>query len=458
MERDFSADMNEAMPSIATLERYVKGELSGSEAEQLETQIAEDPMLADVVEGLRMTRADSGHLERMSRLHHRVSAAVAAMPPVETIATRRKSRVKPFPQYLVYTAVAAGIALLLVFVGLMKNQEESPSSPLTDQVTSAEPAPAPTFTPAPSESMNADGPEEETPLSQIESPVIADATPAPRRATVPPPPPPPLNESAPEEAPEEEVLADEAIPVEVELYPSDSYDDFVSAPSTTAPTGINTVPATTDSSLSVVLSEEPVVAAAPAYGNSTSRDDELDLERIRQQAQREESEVVRQRTSELEAVEEQYSQTQSTTIPDVEFFRADIPAQSEDDRIEGSLMKAQVMADLLQLAKGSYERNQPDSAIGYLDEVLLSEPGNVTASYYKGIALMAKNEYKDAMPLLETAASIDESSLQIEAEYQLARATLLAGKNRKARTLLTEIVEKEGKYAEEAAALLENMD
>lgn len=462
MERDFSADMNEAMPSIATLERYVKGELSGSEAEQLETQIAEDPMLADVVEGLRMTRADSGHAERMSRLHNRVSATVAAMPPVETTVTKRQSRVKPFPQYLVYTAIAAGFALLLVFVGLMRNQEESP---LNDQMTSAEPAPAPTATPAPSELTATEDIEEAYPVNQETESVIADAAPAPRRANTLPPPPPPLTERMPVEAivedvpVAEEVLADEAIPVEVELYTSPNYDDFAAAPATTSPTAISVGPVVTDSGVSEVRTLDSAVAGAPAYGNSTVRDEELDLEKIRQQARREESELVRQRTSELEAVKEQYTQAQSASpIPDVEFVREDIPVQSEDDRIDGSVMKAQMMADLLQLAKGSYERNQPDSAIAFLDEVLLSEPENVTASYYKGMSLISKEQYKEAIPLLETAAAIEESSLQIEAEYELARANMLAGKKRKARNLLSEIVAGEGKYAEEAATLLENMD
>lgn len=418
--------MNEAMPSIATLERYVNGEMSDAEAGKLENQIAEDPMLADVIEGLKMIRADSGHAARMGRLRKRVSVGLANMPSVESSVSRRKSRVRPVPQYLIYTAVAAGFALLLVFVGVLKEREaDHDNSAISEHISSADNAP------------------DLSTKIQESIPAVSD-TPS-QEYTLPPASPPPSRVPQFTPVPQEPSLPAASVSSydEDRVSESPAADNDLIAPSPDVESDPKSYPAAAPR-----MQEE-----SPGQPASESFDE------ISNQVLQEESELVRQRTSEIEAEERQYLQpTRPSPTSEIGFQRENIPQQSRADRLEGSLSKALVMADLLELAKASYERDQPDSAIAYLDEVLLSEPGNVTASYYKGIALMSKEAYKDAIALLETAASIDESPLQVEAEYQLARATLLAGKNRKARNLLSEIVAREGKYAAEASTLLENMD
>ncbi len=89
---------------------------------------------------------EADHTARLSRIRSRVASSVEAMPQTESLGSKRKSRVKPFPQYLVYTAVAAGFALLLVFVGLMRNGENSEDAQNSELITQNQPNTPPTET------------------------------------------------------------------------------------------------------------------------------------------------------------------------------------------------------------------------------------------------------------------------------------------------------------------------
>lgn len=451
MDKDFSADFgSEALPSIATLERYVGGDMATDERERLEAQIAKDPLLADAVDGLRMSLGEADHTARLSRIRGRVASSVEAIPQTDSLGSKRKSRVKPFPQYLIYTAVAAGFALLLVFVGLMRNGEDEPQNPdliTQNQITEPEQVPAETTVPSEMEQPVADAP-----ISSTEQQAPPFRT-SPRDTRAPQPEsvltPEGSRNSSPVEASEEIVTFDEFV----------GSDDFGSDP-TTAEVIPAPAPAVTNVPTPTAPAYEPTTPPTSYTTTQERQRQEDDLAKMAREAIPEETEVIREptRPASVPVISSERPRRQLSDAPQVDFNTDDLQYQNEADQEAGAVSKAQLMADLLTEAIRLHDDEKLDSANLLLDEVLLSEKNNVVASYYKGKSLVAQAKFEEAIPFLLTASEIETSAVFEEAQWQLAKAYLGAGRNRKTRTLLKVISESTGKYQVQAAELLQNMD
>lgn len=453
MDKDFSADTgSEALPSLATLERYVGGEMATDERERLEAQIAKDPLLADAVEGLRMSLGEADHTARLSRIRSRVASSVEAMPQTESLGSKRKSRVKPFPQYLVYTAVAAGFALLLVFVGLMRNGENSEEAQNPEMITQnqiTEPESAPTETTGPT---NVEQPAAETPISSVEQQ-------APQARTSPRGTPAPQPESYEESLDSWTNTDDQALSVEEAMSDETAEEnDFGAVQNTSSPVPDPVVVQQVQSP-TTPANEPPSPPASYTTAPQRERQEE-DLAKMAREAIPEETEVIREptRPASTSPFSSEQPLRQVNTTPQVDFNTDDLQYQDEADQTAGAVSKAQVMADLLTEAIRLHDEEKLDSANLLLDEVLLSEKNNVVASYYKGKSLTDQKKFSEAIPFLLTASRVETSAVFEEAQWQLAQAYLGAEKKRKARSLLTTISEGTGKYQPEAAELLRNMD
>lgn len=454
MDKDFSADFgSEGLPSIATLERYVGGDMSPEERERLEAQIANDPLLADAVDGLKLSLADPHMTARLSRIRSRVASSVEAIPQPDSLGSKRKSRVKPFPQYLVYTAVAAGFALLLVFVGLMRNGEDEPQTPgLITQNQSTETQSEPAETTAPSDLEQ----------PEVEGTVVPTEPQAPPSRRSPRAAPAPQPETYKESTDSWDNSGDEGdFPGEVmfdEFSDVNHLEDEFTSVQNASPTAPEPVVGNATSP-GVPAYEAPTAPTSYATTPERQRQEE-DLAKMAREAIPEETEIIREptRPASVPTVTSERSQRQVSDAPQAGFETEDLQYQSEADRTYGAVVKAQLMADLLTEAIRLHDNNQLDSATLLLDEVLLSEKNNVVASYYKGKSLVAQEKYSEAVPLLLTASDNETSAVFEEAQWQLAQAYLGAGKKRKATSLLETISEASGKYEAEASELLQNMD
>lgn len=453
MDKDFSADFNsEALPSIATLERYVGGDMAIDERERLEAQIAKDPLLADAVDGLRMSLGEADHTARLSRIRSRVASSVEAIPQTDSLGSKRKSRVKPFPQYLIYTAVAAGFALLLVFVGLMRNGEDELQNPdliTQNQTTEPEQAPAATTVPSDVEPPLPEAPT--TPTEQQDPP----STTSPRAASAPQPETYEESGNGWGSSDEEEPSAGEAMFDEI-AEEDDFGNGFASAQNASPPEPVS-VNATSPGAPAVY--ETPTAPTSYTTTEERQRQEE-DLAKMAREAIPEETEVIREPTRPANApvINSERPRRQISDAPQVDFNTNDLQYQNEADQTAGAVSKAQVMADLLTEAIRLHDNSQLDSANLLLDEVLLSEKNNVVASYYKGKSLVEQAKFEEAIPFLLTASKIETSAVFEEAQWQLAKAYLGSGKKRKTTSLLRTISGESGKYQTAATELLQNMD
>lgn len=447
MDKDFSADFeSEALPSIATLERYVGGDMADDERERLEAQIAKDPLLADAVEGLKMSRADSDLSARFSRIRSRVASSVEAMPQTDSLASKRKSRVKPFPQYLVYTAVAAGFALLLVFVGLMKDGQEKQEPQNPELITQNQPTTFPAEAPETQDSQ-APEPVAESPALAPEASNNISTTTEP--AIIPSEPERELRSEAFDENGNDDwgAIADEEVA-----------DDMLAVQAPPAPQAQAVPePVAANSGNSNYEPADPSTLYTTEQGEVKEAEE---LAKLTEIAVREETEVIREPTRPASAtvVPTERARRNQDTPPTVDFNTDDLEYQKEADQTAGAVSKAQVMADLLTEAIRLHDNQELDSAQLFLDEVLLSEPHNVVAAYYKGKSLVDQEAFTEAVDFLLIATEVETSAVFEEARWQLAKAYEGAGKKRKARSLLTSISEESGKYQAEAATLLQNMD
>lgn len=140
---------SEARPTLADLERYAQGRMGAAEQATLEACLAEDPLLADAVEGL-MEVADQQRLrKRLNTLRKQTRHRVLLRQRKREPRDQRKRRVQPlwWPQAAV--GIAAALALLvLVGVLLPRPGSESappptPDAPALTQTEPTAPLPAP---------------------------------------------------------------------------------------------------------------------------------------------------------------------------------------------------------------------------------------------------------------------------------------------------------------------------
>ncbi len=450
------------MPSFATIERYVNGEMTADEQKRMEASIASDPLLADAVEGYRMSMADSQLVDRLARIRRQVTASAEALPEPSASTSKRKSRVKPFPQYLVYTAIAAGIALLLVFVGLMGEAEETDTG-LGNEIAQNEPAP-----------------DQHLPESSTKPPV-ADAydpepSPAPDRSGESASRPAPAPQSAAQPSDPEASIATPPLTEDMSLGEASDRDMAISTPGNGAENDLSirnaspvpaTIPGSEGGPGSMTAPAASTSADDPAFEEeaavvTTNEPDEEELIRLQKEAVAATSPVVRERSEQVQArqqVEERRnSYNRYDNAPAAAFEPNDIPPQDSFDKQSGQLDRVNTIADMLQYAIDLYDRGDTDSSLIVLEEVLLSESENVVANYMKGLVLLDTDRAKEAIDPLELAVEAGNSELFEEARRNLVDAYLKSGKKRKARSLLSDMAEEPGLYQQEAIQLLENPD
>lgn len=172
---------HEATPSLADLERYVQGKMGEEEQSQFEATLAEDPMLADAVEGLRGINDPESlrrRIKQLQQLNQRRIQSRLGPDQRQDERSKRKSRVRPL--YLPQMLMGAAAVIVLLFLGVnmfrsfSERNEAGDMTPENLAISTPEPE-EDTETPAPLAS--AEEPERSEPAPvEVQTPVLRRAS------------------------------------------------------------------------------------------------------------------------------------------------------------------------------------------------------------------------------------------------------------------------------------------
>ncbi|TAE50908.1 MAG: hypothetical protein EAZ89_11115 [Bacteroidetes bacterium] len=408
-EKDISADQ---LSSFQQLRRLKEGSLDAHAARQLTEQAAEDPLLADAIEGLEEV-PDTHTMElAVSRIRGQARSRIAgARVAQREKLTKRKSRVhaQPYMNYLLVAAAAASILWVSVYI---LRQAQAPAPALTEQIATAESPGDPqvlgnTATlPATSPSLSAPEMQQEDPSAARQVETLPPADPEKSIRALPP-------------------TREQEATRRTEDVSSQTPDIVISSPAAAAPVTSATKPAP---SLHQEAETYEGVLPELSYDDASNSSRETD------------------QTKKLE--KQTYSEKKQADV-------LSIPAMSDDERRRGELLKTQGITDLLTEALALYEKKDYAASKDKFEEVLIGVPEHVVATYYVGHITYLQGQYAQAIPLLRKTIGLTETRWQEEARWDLARSYAALGRKSSARKLLMEIVVNGGKYALEAQAMLD---
>ena len=441
-------------PSLETLSRYLKGEMTQDEQAEMEQYMEDYPMYADALEGLQMVQDPEMLHRRLRHLREDARKRLYTRTSKREKVQKRRSRVQPLniPRYL-GAAAAAIAALIIVFFVFDRTSRDEP--PLETQ-TIAE-AQEPVIEP---ESALAD--EQQEPYvggivvdsieSKDEPSVFPKASPEPRRRQTPSP--------APKDIQQESVPSPESsVPVESLNRRNDvtPLDDQVEKPIENAvpPPPANRAQRADHENLSNLPSSSANEASEASEPTQVLPVPQPELE----EEEREETEATPNVKNYLFAVpEKKRKRPGRTPKTEADFGVDDLPEQDKADQEFGETSKSAIMEDLLTHGLHLYDRQNYAEALHTFEELLRSDPGNPQASYYAGRSALQLEREDLAITLLDTLVSNKDNIYQDAALWFQAEALLRKNKSRRAIRLLRRLAKREGLYAIKARKRLEEVE
>lgn len=470
--KDISPIEGSSFPSVEVLQRYLRGEASAEEKQQIESLLEDDPMMADAIEGLQMID-DPAVLQRsLHRIHGHTRQQLKRQISKRDALSRRQSRVQP-RNFLPYIGTAAAaIALLFCTVYVVrqmggKSDKMAQNQSVETQTLPAESEPitdADAYEPLELEGVygnalastdSADAESEassdlddsyfaKAEVSKDEAPPqrqVGNSRPAVEPSTTPNP------AIASSSVPVVEEIADEAEP------PVFEEDDFVvaSPPPVRSTSEDKSVPQTSGSpeqeadrnddaprdylfnttDSTVEFFDEERLASIPEYESETR------VGNVADSAQPRRKEKNRKQTSPGTPL---YESAPKRTVEDIE---------------QGQMERANAITDMIAKAVRHLEAKEYQDAIFQLDEVLLSEPNNVVAHHYRAQAYLAIGNDEGAITSLSTVVRLGTGENFEADQWALAQAYLRTDQKRKAKKVLKAIVEQAGTFATQAKEQLE---
>ncbi|MEZ4828129.1 MAG: CDC27 family protein [Bacteroidia bacterium] len=404
----------ETTPSVVLLQRYLNGEASEAEKVQIEEQLAEDPLLADAIDGLKMVKDKNEIVLSVGRIQAATRKKIADKTRKRESLSRRKSRVS-LPQNYTTIIIAAAAAIALLFTTVLVVRDISFTDKAAPELAQQNPAETSTVREVPEEA-----PEEALALEK---------SPAGNETATPPA----VVESAPVAEPEH---GGESSPLHRPIK-------TVAAQPVVVPqnTQLAAKPAATTTDDLPKSEDQSVAIPGMAASSEGTRDEQVTRVIIRQDSLGEYVE-----TETLEMIPERKA------TPRIQAANTPPPAM---DNTAGKLMKGLAMSDLLEEARKLHNSRKYAPAIGKLDEVLQSEPENQVAQFYKASSLHGLGKYNECISLIKPIAAKTESPLYEDARWLLARSYSLSGRKNAAIKLLEKIEADGGIYAGDARKLRE---
>lgn len=486
-------------PSLEQLNRYLNGEMSEQERVEMESRMVDDPLFADVMEGLSHVGDAKGLNQAVSRIKTESRTRLLDKSKKRQLNSKRKSRVQPRTYTQLSLSIAAGISLLIVSVWLVRGMIQMRQSSMEDLLAT--------------ESAKQEAPIASTEDTQPQNEVLETLPPSvqePSNQTLQAAP--PQEEEISTEIPETEysartVTAQPASPIVVagperqerEDSPSDELADNFSRRSTTGRplankdrleeetisnqperdiTEASPLPKNTNQDPAppvpvepqvIVPDQVPVLATdttTPLGRNAEVADKPYFSKEELAEIQEHEADDVsytnsvilqekmkkegRSRRKQAESL-----QKKTSKIKDNQYSKA--PAMTEEERIKAKRSKATILADLLKEAAELQQEGKYEEARTKLQEVLDSSPGNESAMY-----MMAQNYIADLQPELATSyfkSILDNRSSKIyfDAKWDLIQNYLLLDRPRPAKRLLQSMSENSNPYQEKAQSQLDSL-
>ena len=447
-------------PSLEQLNRYLKGEMSEEERQALESRMVDDPLFADVIEGLGKVKDTSQMNQSIARIRTATRKKLLSEPTIRPLNSKRKSRVQPKTFTQLSLSIAAGISLLLVSVWLVREMAGLRKTAGEDLFAKQQTI-------------------QEAPIATAEQPEETPAMPA------------------------DTVLFSKDMPLAVETHVSQEDDKedkeenmekiYARARTTGQSSGLSASSSQGDSQISnrkeLAVNEQEYVSPAKSPQNIEREDVEdqapafilqdsihpSDAPKPAAEPRQEftEEELAQITEHKLEEADKIYSNSvppkdskrsrRNQAKEDAERQRElletfEAPAMSEKQLSKAKVERANVIADLLEEASQLYHVKNYEAAKLKIEEVLQSSPGNESAMYMMGRNYLAMDNPKKAISWLKPILENPSSMVYDDTKWELANAYLMMNKIRPAKKMLESLREAQNPYLEPATLKLDSLN
>lgn len=442
----------QALPDLERLQQYLEGTLPPEEAAAIEAQAGEDPVLADMLEGMAAVGSLELAQQTVSRIREQSrSRLYLRLRGKEDKSSKRQSRVKPTLNWQMAASLAAGLAILVVTFWLIGRRP-----PIQQGVSDAVLADH-----SPRTETSAENPQ----LLPLAADSLAESS---ETTSAPPPPAPHAQAREAEPSTGEAELAERALAQQLAVEKQRQARSRPQASAGTSPvssvTGAppppakpaaavdpSSLPASSAPADAITKGDaQPLAEAEEDEGAEFSSDtvgaifsnaDDITLEAGKANA-------VRDYSRKMESAKKQrYTKSEMQK-----------PVQDSLDRVMGMRSKQKAIDGLYTRALVLYANGAHVAAADSFRQILLTTPQHPGANYYLGTILRQDQQFREATVYLNNAVAAPEASLQENARWELALTYIATGKKRKARRLLREISDTPGRYQLEARKKMTDLE
>ncbi|MEM7372184.1 MAG: tetratricopeptide repeat protein [Bacteroidota bacterium] len=482
-------------PSLDQLNRYLNGEMSEAERVELESRMVDDPLFADVMEGLSQVNDASGMNQAITRIKTQSRTRLLDKSKKRQLNSKRKSRVQPRTYTQLSLSIAAGISLLLVSVWLVREliqfKQTSHAERITTSTMVEEEAPI-----ASAESLRDTEGETETttfqqpatpetnPASDFSNPVPvegADNIPAfevPFSAT----------ETNKDQSQFLEPIQNEQggasgpdIATRKVLETQQEDNEIVNSPVVTQTSPPPVIPAPLEREVAPAESPADIVADEDDFLDSntantvagmadsvTGKNNEQPYLSKEELAQIPEHQVDDKEFSNSVVLQEKMGRSNRSRRQESKIDRMktskerdtkyeQVPKMTEEERIKAKRARAALIADLLEEASTLQAEGQYEDARLKIQEVLDSSPDNESAMYMMGLNYTADKQPSKAVPYYKLILNNLDSKIYHDAKWELAQVYLTLGRSRAAKKHLQSLGESTNLHQEKAQVQLDSL-
>ncbi|WNJ16015.1 hypothetical protein [Pontibacter sp. G13] len=416
-------------PTLEELKAYWEGGLSEEERQRIEALAVDDPLFADVLEGLSEVKDTAVVAAAVQRISSTNTKRLSQRQAKREKLSKRQSRVIPTQYWQYFAGAAASLALLLVSVWLIRQPAKKANMIASEQ--------------APMETQDTEIPEELTSSrGGLETPIVdstitfADAIASETLVDQPAPESPAIQrELIAANHPVEPEIAEEAVPSTMET-PTDGMGQSVYLNSNSTTPAINPAEMLDDEELIVAApAPDPTAPATEANSTDDSYDDFKGIPLEGMSGSGDEIAMDRKERSARQVVSQQVTE---------------VPVLSEEEQVQGSLAKVTAVSDLMLEGIQLYDQGSYPTAKLKFEEVLIAIPAHVVAHFYLGKVAVQEKDYKTAIAKFKYVLKYPEANSYDEAEWNLALTYELADKENQSKRLLQRIANSSSAYAPQA--------
>ncbi|MEO1416602.1 MAG: hypothetical protein AAFW00_15065 [Bacteroidota bacterium] len=461
MSEDFSQHTGVGlMQDLDRLGAYVEGKLSAEEMAETEAYIAQDPLLQDMVEGLRELENPEEIRGRIQQMRLRHQSRLLDQAKKRAQLSKRKFRVQPQRYLQLSLGLAAGLALTLLSIYLIyklkpSGQVAEPMA-MREQVQQGSPDLKSIQSPLPpSAELNKDAVKGNA-AEQLDELTSTESTSPPQKDQA-------KQELRPTVSTSDESGGDAfADPSPVQSVPPlvPKRDQFKQEP---RPTVSNS-----DEGAYEVSAPSPKPATVPSMNDFANKDGLpkstttpiLEDESVTERKVMLDSADPRRYyegaidDGEIVIQDERPDKKDAAPLSQEQNFQYYKGAKPTDEPTFG-LTSGYLYTALLEEGIKAYDQEDFETATNRFSEILLTEPTHVIARHYTGLIAFLKEDFKASIASFKYV--LPASPVFDESQYYMAQAYIKLNKKWRAQKILEQIVKSQGTYHKEAEALLKNL-